>query len=139
LQWWWGCEIAYVLSNLAIKFSICLYLLRIAVSKTLRVILWTVIAVSCVTCLYFLLLFVFQCRPITYFWAQYSGMKGSCINAKIIMTSTYIYSAIRCCSDWTCCILPACIIWKLQMNPRTKFSVCLILGLGAMLVIYSVC
>jgi hypothetical protein len=137
LQWGWACEITYVLSNLAIKFSICLFLLRIAVSKTPRVILWMVIAISGVTCSYFLLLFIFLCQPITYFWAQYTGVKGSCINAKIITTSTYIYSAVRCCSDWTCCILPACMVWKLQMNPRTKFSVCLIPGLGAMLVSIS--
>ena len=111
--------------------SICVFLLRIAVSKTQRVILYTVMAVSGTMSIYFFFLFIFQCWPVDYFWAQYTGAQGKCINSEIITVSTYVYSAVTCWSDWTCCILPGFMVWHLQMNPRTKVSVCIILALSA--------
>ncbi len=121
-----------MLSNVAIKISICVFLLRIAVSKVQRGILYTVMAVSVIMCTYFFFLFVFQCWPVAYFWEQYTGAQGKCIDPKIITVSTYVYSAVTCWADWTCCILPGFMVWHLQMNPRTKLSVCVILALSAM-------
>ena len=44
----------------------------------------------------------------------------------------YTHGAISTWSDWTLGILPAFLVWNLNMNPRTKVSVALILGLGAL-------
>ena len=60
--------------------SICLFLLRIAVSKAQRVILYIVMAISAIMGSYFFFLFVFQCWPVAYFWEQYTGAQGKCIN-----------------------------------------------------------
>jgi hypothetical protein len=117
-----------------LKFSICVFLLRIAVSRTQKAIIYAVAAVTAIISLYFFFLFVFQCWPVAFFWEQWNGTgaQGSCINPDITTTSTYVYSAISCWSDWTLCILPAFMVWNLQMNPRTKISVCIILALSAM-------
>lgn len=130
-QWWWACEPVYVMCTMFLKFSIGLFLLRIAVTKTQKSIIWLVMVVTAIISLYFFFLFVFQCWPVRYFWEQYTGLEGSCINSDIITVSTYVYSAISCWSDWTLCILPAFMVWNLQMNPRTKISVCIILALSA--------
>ncbi|KAA8909684.1 hypothetical protein FN846DRAFT_941841 [Sphaerosporella brunnea] len=131
LKWWWACEPVYVLANMAIKFSIGIYLLRIAVHRGQRFIIHMVMAVSGVIGTYFFFLFVFQCWPVAYFWGQYTGMKGRCINPTITVKSTYAYSAISCWADWSFSILPAFIVWKLNMNKRTKLSVFTILALSA--------
>ncbi|KAL2061868.1 hypothetical protein VTL71DRAFT_7246 [Oculimacula yallundae] len=131
LKWWWACEPVYVLSNMALKLSIGIMLYRIAVSKIHRGIIWTVMIVHTVYGAFFFFLFVFQCRPSAYFWTQYTGGKGSCIDPVITVDATYGYSAISCWADWTMAILPVFLIWNLQMNIRTKISVAMILSMGA--------
>lgn len=130
LKWWWACEPVYVLCNMALKFSIGIFLLRIAVARTHRMIVWTVIVVTEVYGLAYFLLFVLQCLPSDYFWTQYTGGSGKCINPLITVNATYVYSAISCWADWTLGIIPIFLVWNLQMNPRTKFLVALILAMG---------
>ncbi len=132
LQWWWTCEPIYVFCNMMLKFSIGVFLLRICVSPVQRAIVWFVMGTSGIVCTYFFFIFVFQCWPVAYFWGQYTGMEGSCIDGNIITASTYAYSAMSCWTDWTYCILPAFMVWNLQMNRRAKITVCLILGVSAM-------
>lgn len=117
---------------MALKFSIGIMLLRIAVSRTHKVIIWTVIIVLEVYGSAYFLLFVMQCLPSSYFWTRYTGGKGTCIDPKITVDATYAYSAISCAADWTLGILPISLVWNLKMNPRTKISVSMILALGAM-------
>jgi hypothetical protein len=88
---------------------------------------------------YFLFLMIFQCHPISYFWTQspyttsdVPPVEGaSCISREIIADSTYAHGALSAAADWTLGILPIFIVWNLNMNPRTKISVALILALGA--------
>jgi hypothetical protein len=116
---------------MALKFSIGVFLLRIAVARTHRVIIWTAILVVELYGTFYFFLFVLQCRPSAYFWTQYTGGKGLCINPKILVDATYAYSAISCVVDWTLAIVPAFMVWGLQMNTRTKISAVLVLALGA--------
>ena len=120
---------------MALKLSIGVMLLRIAVSKTHKIIIWTAVVIVEVYSLGFFLLFVMQCLPSRYFWTRFTGGQGSCINPDITVNATYAYSAISCAVDWTLGLLPISLVWNLQMNPRTKLSVAAILALGAMYVI----
>jgi hypothetical protein len=134
LSWWWHCEQLYCLSGLVLKLSIGIFLLRIVVHKSQSIILWSVMAVSTAMSIYFFFLFLFQCSPVSYFWTQYQGQHGHCINPAIISRTAYFYSSISCWSDWTFCILPAFMVWKIQMNHRTKVSVLILFALGAVYV-----
>ena len=117
---------------MALKFSIGIMLLRIAVSRIHKSIIWTVVIILEVYGLAYFLLFVMQCFPSAYFWTRYTGGKGTCIDPTITVNATYAYSAISCAADWTLGLLPVSLVWNLKMNPRTKLSVALILALGAM-------
>jgi hypothetical protein len=117
---------------MALKFSIGIMLLRITVKQTHKIIIWTTIAIVEIYGAFFFFLFVLQCRPSSYFWTQYTGGKGTCIDPRITVAATYAYSAISCAGDWTLGILPIFLVWNLQMNPRTKLVVAMILALGAM-------
>lgn len=131
-EWWWACEPVYVLSNMAVKASIAVMLFRLTVIRTHKIIIMVVLAVMEAYSVFFFFIFVLQCRPSAYFWTQFTGGKGSCLNDKITVNAAYAYSAITCISDWTYAILPFFIVWKLQMNARTKIVVAMILALGAM-------
>lgn len=131
-KWWWACEPVYVLSNMALKLSIGIQLLRIAVNRIHKgIILVTVVVLEIYSAAFFFL-FVLQCRPSAYFWTRYTGGKGTCLDTNIIVNATYAYSAISCVADWTMAIIPVFIIWNLQMNVRTKISVAMVLSMGAM-------
>lgn len=131
IQWWWACEPVYVLSNMCLKFSIGVMLLRIAVARVHRIIIWIVVVVIEVYGAFYFFLFVLQCRPSAYFWTQYTGGKGTCIDPTVTVDATYAYSAVSCWGDWTLAIIPVFIVWGLQMNIRTKFGLSLILAMAA--------
>jgi len=133
-KWWWACEPVYVLSNMSLKASISVFLLRLTPSVSQKAIIYTVLLVLQLYGAIYFLIFVLQCLPPKYFWEQYTGGKGSCMNPTITVKATYAYSAISCWADWTLAILPVFLIWGLQMNPRTKIVVGGILALGAMFV-----
>lgn len=117
---------------MALKFSIGIMLLRIAASKLHKAIIWVTIAVLEIYGAFFFFLFVLQCRPSAYFWTQYTGGKGTCIDPRITVDATYVYSAVSCAADWTLGIIPIFIVWDLKMNPRKKLAVAMILAMGAM-------
>ncbi|KAH8736571.1 hypothetical protein BGZ61DRAFT_341393 [Ilyonectria robusta] len=132
MQMWWTCEPLYVLTNMAIKGSIAIFLLRLCVHRTHKITIWVVTIVTEVYSLFFFILFILQCRPTSLFWLRFSSNppSGSCLDAKIVSNTFYGYSAISCWTDWTLSILPIFIVWKLQMNRRVKISVSLILAAG---------
>lgn len=131
LKWWWCCELAYVSCTAVLKASISIFLLRICIKRGQTITIWIVISVVMVFSIFYFFLIIFQCHPIDYFWTQYAGAHGKCVNPNVIADSTYAHSAISALSDWTLGILPIFLVWDLAMNPRTKVSVALILALGA--------
>ncbi|KAH8651412.1 hypothetical protein BX600DRAFT_102377 [Xylariales sp. PMI_506] len=132
MQMWWTCEPLYVLSNMAIKASIAIFLLRICVQKIHKMIIWVVIGITEVYSLFFFLLFVLQCRPTNLFWLRYTSdpPSGSCLDASVVSNAFYAYSAISCLTDWTYSVLPIFLVAKLQMDTKVKISVVLILAAG---------
>ena len=107
-------------------------LLRLVMRTAHKIVIWVVLGVTEVYSAAFFFLFVLQCIPSSYFWTQYTGGSGTCIDPNITVNATYAYSAIICLGDWILAIIPMFIVWNLQMNPRTKISVAFILSMGAM-------
>ncbi|OBT81791.1 hypothetical protein VE02_09625 [Pseudogymnoascus sp. 03VT05] len=131
LKWWWACEPVYVLSNMALKLSISIFLLRLAVTRASRIIIYVIIGVVEAYSAFYFFLFVLQCRPSSYFWTQYTGGTGTCVSPKVTVDATYAYSAISCVADWGLGLMPIFLIWHIQMDMRTKMSVAAILSVGA--------
>ncbi|VUC25146.1 unnamed protein product [Clonostachys rosea] len=133
MQMWWTCEPLYVLTNMCIKASIAIFLLRICVQRAHVIAIWIVTGITEVYSLFFFLLFILQCRPTSLFWLRYTAdpPAGSCMDAKVVAGAFYGYSVISCITDWTLSILPVFMVWNLQMNTRVKISVITILAAGA--------
>jgi hypothetical protein len=119
---------------MALKLSIAIFLLRIAVDRIHRIIIYvTTITIELTSFAYFFI-FILQCIPSEFFWTQYIGGKGKCVNPKVTVDASYVYSAVTCACDWTLGLMPIFLVWNLQMNSRTKISVGIILAVGAMYV-----
>lgn len=117
-----------------IKASIGIMLLRLCVNKIHQTIVWTVLIITELYSAMFFFIFLFQCLPSRYFWEQYTGGEGTCMDPFIVVAVFYGYSAITCAGDWTFSILPVFLVWDLQMGRREKISVIMILAVGALYV-----
>lgn len=75
----------------------------------------------------FIVVFV-QCRP---FAASWTG-QGKCISVDVIIIPTYVFSAANILVDWVVAILPAFIVWNLQLRRKLKLLSFGILGVGVL-------
>lgn len=76
-----------------------------------------------------LLLCIFQCTPISFFWRQVlpEPPQGHCIPLVPAQVSMNILNTI---GDIATLILPGLALWKLQMSPGKKVAVAAILLIG---------
>ncbi|CAG7916090.1 unnamed protein product [Penicillium olsonii] len=133
LVWWWLGQMLYVWTSAAAKISIALALLRLTVKRSHRIILWCTSTVTILIGLMFWLLLLFDCHPISFFWRQVDRTsQGTCLSKAVLLNSAYVYSSLTILCDLTLGILPAFLVWRLQMNYRTKFAVGGIFSLGAL-------
>ncbi|TDZ53488.1 hypothetical protein CTRI78_v006914 [Colletotrichum trifolii] len=70
-----------------------------------------------------------SCSPVSYFWNQYLGARGSCINGGLFFFTSGIVNML---DDIVILLVPVPRIWELQMNKRTKFSIFGIMLLGGL-------
>lgn len=75
----------------------------------------------------FIVVFI-QCRP---FAASWTG-QGKCITVDVIIIPTYVFSAANILVDWVVSILPAFIVWNLQLRRKLKLLSFGILGVGVL-------
>ncbi len=80
--------------------------------------------------IFYFFLVMFQCSPYNYFWDQYKGAKGSCINPAAVPDASIAHSVVSFTADWMLGLLPIALIYDLKMNFRTKVSVAVLMGLG---------
>lgn len=123
----------YVWTSAAAKISIALALLRLTIRRSHRIILWCTTIVTISIGLMFWLLLLFDCWPISFFWRQVDRTsQGKCLSKAVLLNSAYVYSSLTILCDLTLGILPAFLVWRLQMNCRTKLAVGGIFSLGAL-------
>jgi hypothetical protein len=124
----------YAASTAFFKISIGVFLTRICSKKYQTYVIWAVLTVVILFSTYFVILLVFQCRPVSFLWTKFEGESGKCLSADVLTGSTYAHSAISTIADLVLGTLPVLLLWNLNMNIQSKMSVALILGLGALYV-----
>jgi hypothetical protein len=123
----------YLWASAVSKISIVLALLRLAVRRPHRIILWSILTMVIIISLVFWLLLLLYCLPISYFWARVtSSASGTCLSTELLVVVAFIYSALTVICDIILTILPARLIWALQMRWRPKLTLGMVLSMGAM-------
>lgn len=101
--------------------------------KFQKIIIWVVVSVVTAYSIFYFFIVIFQCRPTSYFWDRFDGLHdGKCVSNGLVAGATYAHSSLSVWADWTLALLPISLVWDLDMNPRTKISVAVILALGAL-------
>ena len=130
-NYWWYCYLGYCTTMVACKLSVGWFLLRITVKRIHVYVTYFAMFISIVAGICFFFVTIFQCNPVSYFWDTFS-QEGTCINPDVIVGLCYLYSAFNIISDFTFAVLPAFIVWGLQLDRRTKIALIPLLTMGCM-------
>lgn len=130
---WWLGQILYVFTCTIARLSIAATLLRLTIDRTHSYILYGVVTFSTSIGIVFLFFTIFQCHPVAYYWNHYPEA-GHCLNINILLGIVYMYSGVAATCDIMLGSLPILLIWRLQMDRRTKSAVSGILGIAGMFV-----
>ncbi|KAJ4326421.1 hypothetical protein N0V94_000096 [Neodidymelliopsis sp. IMI 364377] len=128
-QCWFYCYLFYCCSMILSKISIGCFLLRISVKRIHTWIIYAAMFVSTFACTAFFFVTLFQCNPITFFWKK-SLEDGTCINNTVIIALGFVYSIFSIIADFTFALLPAFLVWNLQLKRRTKIALIPLLTMG---------
>ncbi|KAH8897855.1 hypothetical protein GQ53DRAFT_837622 [Thozetella sp. PMI_491] len=129
-KYWWCCYLFYSITMIASKFSIGWFLLRIAVQRVHRIIIYISCLLTGVTGLVFFFVTIFQCSPVNFFWNQYEGQSGRCVDVDVIIALAFLYSGVNVFVDFSFALLPAFLLWGLQLDKKTKIATIPLLAMG---------
>ncbi|KAK6080936.1 hypothetical protein SCUP234_05034 [Seiridium cupressi] len=121
-------QVLYGVSMPLIKASIVLTLVRITMKKGYRWALYGMQALATIMAIVGILASLLYCRPVKAYW---NPLLGTCGNFMIVVNIGYAWTAVGIITDWMCAIIPYFIVRNLQMSRRSKTTVMIILGLGA--------
>lgn len=62
---------------------------------------------------------------------------GSCQPREYQTALSFAVAAVSISTDWTFACLPVFLLWNVQMDPRVKLSVVVMLGLGVLYVYFA--
>lgn len=111
------------------KISIGCFLLRISVRRLHTWIIYAAMFISTVACTALFFVTLFQCHPIRFFWEK-TIEDGTCINNSVIIALAFLYSVFTIIADFTFALLPAFLVWNLQLKMRTKIALIPLLTMG---------
>ncbi|KAF7595303.1 hypothetical protein BBP40_006552 [Aspergillus hancockii] len=129
LLYWWLGQNFYLVTAIVAKISIAMTLLRITVIKIHTVILYTISALTVLVGSMFILVSIFECTPVDFFWNR-TTKTGKCVDPNALVGIAYSASVVAAIADFTLGLLPCFIVWNLQMNRKTKIALAGIMGLG---------
>jgi hypothetical protein len=124
----------YALAVTSVKISILLLYRRLfplGINKSRAYTIMFYIA-SFLTTVYPFILWItmaFACKPVSFFWTQYLGTEGTCIEVKLFFL---VLGIMNMMNDIIILSVPIPRIWTLQMNNKTKVSVICIMLLGSL-------
>ncbi|KAI1430161.1 hypothetical protein F5Y12DRAFT_4927 [Xylaria sp. FL1777] len=113
------------------RVSIALFILRIAVTKWHRTVLYAIIGITTVITIPYFFVVVFQCSPPSHFWEKIrEGTSGSCNHGQVVEIYTVVWGSFSVAMDWTLGLLPIVMLWNVRINRQSKFGIAAILGFG---------
>ena len=120
-------NVCWLVGTVFNKLSV-LWLYR-RIFKTRAFLKWTmgVIIVVVAFGVAFIIVFMTQCRPVSYIWNPVPG--GGC---RDLIYQEYASVSVNMAIDLAIFVLPLPVLWTLQMTTRNKFYVTIMLSFGLM-------
>ncbi|KAK8117369.1 integral membrane family protein [Apiospora kogelbergensis] len=121
-------QVFYLWAIPAVKMSIGLFLLRIAPNKGYRRALHGVMIFTMAYTMMCFATLLLQCTNLAILWDP--TVKAVCWSKETLQALSYANSIVNIITDMFFAILPAPMLWNVQINVRTKASLICIMGLG---------
>jgi hypothetical protein len=132
-QWLLVTEYFYILTMLVLKISLAIFFLRIIAKPWQRNLVYAAVTLSTLFNIGYFFFAVFQCGiPKGAFVFFIKKVSGKCINKAEILGVSYAHGAVTTFTDLIFAFLPVFMLHDTNMNRREKWTVGLILVLGAM-------
>lgn len=75
---------------------------------------------------------IFHCSPTARYWND--SIPGSCIPEPTFVKLGYLYSAVSLLTDLIYAMLPAFVIWNIQLKSRIRLIIVMLMGMGLLYV-----
>ncbi|KAF2642450.1 hypothetical protein P280DRAFT_447850 [Massarina eburnea CBS 473.64] len=128
-KWFLIAGLAYAAATAPVKASICVLILRVTPQRRFRWILYSVIATSTLGSFIRVVTYLARCQPLEAAW---NPSKGKCGSPSILTKVTYFFGAVCIITDWICAILPAFVIWSIQLSRKAKIYISVMLAMGVL-------
>ncbi|MCJ1332910.1 hypothetical protein MMC10_009604 [Thelotrema lepadinum] len=113
----------------ASKTAIALLIARIQSKNYWRTLcLWIISAASLIVGVIIIFIVWFQCTPLQGLWRL--DLRATCLPSSVLITNTIWVSSVWAASDLALAIIPAHMIWHLQMPLKKKLVLSSMLGCG---------
>lgn len=113
-----------------LKLSMLFFYMRIFPSKATQNIIWGTVIFDCLFGLAYVLIAIFQCRPIHHFWVKWDRQhEGQCLDINGI---TWSNAAISIALDCWMIAIPLWHLHRLQLDWRKKIGVALMFIVGTL-------
>jgi hypothetical protein len=123
-------EILYFAQVALLKLSLLFFYLRIFPGPMVRRLLWVTVIFDICFGMLFVLLAIFQCRPISYYWSGWDGEhQGTCLNVNGLAWSN---AAISIVLDGWMLALPISQLFGLQLHWKKKIGVAMMFVVGTL-------
>ncbi|KAF2816015.1 uncharacterized protein BDZ99DRAFT_127109 [Mytilinidion resinicola] len=122
-------ETFYVLATTSLKIALGLFFLRILTKPWQRKTFYVILSISSVYGCLYIFVVIFQCKDPRDL--SIHVITDTCLPDTFLLTAGYLYSSINTITDWTFVLVPLLMLSTPNMDRKTKFSVGIIMALGA--------
>jgi hypothetical protein len=115
-----------------LKLAMVFFYLRIFPTRGVRKTLWATVVFNCVFGLVFILITIFQCRPISYFWTKWEHSnthRGTCLNINAI---TWSSASVNIALDAWILSIPLSQLKNMNLDWRKKIGVGIMFSVGTL-------
>ncbi|KAH7066094.1 hypothetical protein BKA63DRAFT_495960 [Paraphoma chrysanthemicola] len=119
-----------------LKLSLLFFYIRVFPGKGAQRVLWGTVAFTTAWGIAYIVVAIFQCRPISYFWTKWDGLhKGTCLDINSVTSSN---AAISIALDFWSIGIPLWQLWGLKMHWKKKIGVAMMFCVGTFITVVSI-
>ncbi|KAF2218967.1 hypothetical protein BDZ85DRAFT_175844, partial [Elsinoe ampelina] len=138
LKYWYFCAISYALTTALVKITIGLFLLRFTTHRLQNFLIYLINGGSAVIGTGYFIFLLLTCHPFDFYWNLDPKATGYCFTATTWLNVGYFVAAVNVLADAVFAVIPTFIVIGTTMKKKTKFGVCILLGMGSVAVIGTI-
>ncbi|KAE8830382.1 hypothetical protein HRS9139_07006 [Pyrenophora teres f. teres] len=136
VKYLYALEILYFLQLALLKLTLLFFFLRIFPKTIIKRLLWATIGFNVLNGIAFIIVAVFQCQPISFYWTKWDlEGTGKCVDINGLAWTSAIISIVL---DIWMLALPLYEVFQLQLSWRKKLSVAVMFCVGTFVTIISI-